>query len=120
MRIALDIRKINDFGIGTYIRNLVLNLARIDQENCYLLIGHERDSSELGGLPANFSFLQDHTHDSRFWNDVILPYSLRQHQVDILHSPHYRAPRFLGCKSVITIHDCVHILFPNYASSKAD
>jgi glycosyltransferase involved in cell wall biosynthesis len=120
MRIALDIRKINDFGIGTYIRNLVLNLARIDQENCYLLIGHERDSSELGGLPANFSFLHDHTHDSRFWNDVILPYSLRQHQVDILHSPHYRAPRFLGCKSVITIHDCVHILFPNYASSKAD
>ena len=32
MRIAFDIRKLNDFGIGTYIRNLILNLANLDQE----------------------------------------------------------------------------------------
>jgi glycosyltransferase involved in cell wall biosynthesis len=119
MRIAIDIRKINDFGIGTYIRNLVLNLPQIDQQSCYFLIGREKDSGELGTLPSNVSFIHDQTHDSDFWNNLILPFTLKKNQVGILHTPHYRPPRFLTCKSIITIHDCVHILFPNYASSKA-
>jgi glycosyltransferase involved in cell wall biosynthesis len=118
MRVAIDIRKIDDFGIGTYIRNLVLNLAQIDNESRYFLIGRERDCTELGALPPNISFIHDQTHESEFWNDWILPYILRKNEVEILHTPHYRPPRFLRCKSIITIHDCVHILFPNYASSK--
>ena len=39
MRIAFDVRKLNDFGIGTYIRNLVLHLAQLDHDSQYLLIG---------------------------------------------------------------------------------
>ena len=31
MRVAIDARKLHDFGIGTYIRNLLRHLARIDQ-----------------------------------------------------------------------------------------
>jgi glycosyltransferase involved in cell wall biosynthesis len=119
MRIALDIRKVNEFGIGTYIRNLVLNLANLDQENQYLLVSREQDRSKFDCLPPNFSFLLDHSGESPFWNDVVLPYTLKKSQVQLLHTPHYEAPRFLRCKSVITIHDCVHILFPNYASSKS-
>ena len=38
MRIAIDIRKINEFGVGTYIWNLMRNLGAIDTENEYLLI----------------------------------------------------------------------------------
>jgi len=119
MRIAFDVRKLNDFGIGTYIRNLILHLAQLDQSSEYLLIGHERDKAELGALPANFSYFFDHTQDGTFWNDFVLPYTLKKRGVQILHTPHYRAPRYLHCKSIITIHDCVHILFPNYAASRA-
>ena len=39
MRIAMDIRKINEFGVGTYIWNLVRNLGAIDTANEYFLIG---------------------------------------------------------------------------------
>jgi len=35
LRIAIDVRRIRDFGIGTYIRNLVRELARLDCENRY-------------------------------------------------------------------------------------
>src|SRR5204863_10190260 len=35
--IGIDARKIDDFGIGAYVRNLVLALARVDQENNYVL-----------------------------------------------------------------------------------
>jgi hypothetical protein len=73
MRIAFDIRKLNDFGIGTYIRNLILHLAQLDRSSEYLLIGRERDQAELGALPANFFYFFDHTQDSTFWNDFVLP-----------------------------------------------
>ena len=94
MRIAFDVRKLNDFGIGTYIRNLILHLAQLDQDSEYLLIGRERDKAELGALPANFSYLFDHTQESTFWNDFVLPYTLKKRGVQILHTPHYRSPRF--------------------------
>jgi len=119
MRIAFDIRKLNDFGIGTYIRNLVLNLAQLDRESHYYLISREPDRAEFSTLPANFFFIMDPSQESMYWNDIVLPYSLKKKGVELLHTPHYLAPRFLSCKSVITIHDCVHILFPNYASSKS-
>jgi glycosyltransferase involved in cell wall biosynthesis len=119
MKIAFDVRKLNDFGIGTYIRNLILNLSKLDRENEYWLIASEREKSELGTLPPNFSFVYDQSQEGAFWNDIVLPYILRQRGVQVLHTPHFHVPRFLRCKSIITIHDCVHILFPNYASSKA-
>lgn len=119
MRIALDVRKLNDFGIGTYIRNLVHHLAALDQADEFILISHEQERAEWGDLPGNFRVLADPTHESSFWNDLALPYLLRKRQVQVLHTPHYREPRFLPCRSVITVHDCVHILFPNYAASRA-
>ncbi len=119
MKIAFDVRKLNDFGIGTYIRNLILNLSQLDRENEYWLVARERDKSELGILPPNFSFIYDQSLESAFWNDLVLPYTLKRRGIEILHTPHFNIPRFLRCKSVITIHDCVHILFPNYAPSKA-
>ena len=33
LRIVIDVRHIKDFGIGTYIRNLVKALGELDQEN---------------------------------------------------------------------------------------
>ena len=39
LRIVIDVRHIKDFGIGTYIRNLVKALGELDQENQYLLVG---------------------------------------------------------------------------------
>ena len=51
MRIAIDARKLRDYGIGTYIRNLVRNLARIDRTTDYVLIVQPSDieiASELG------------------------------------------------------------------------
>src|SRR4051812_11076032 len=38
MRVAIDARKLHDFGIGTYIRNLLRQLARIDQTSEYVLL----------------------------------------------------------------------------------
>ena len=39
MRIAIDIRRIGEFGVGTYTRNAIRTLARLDHDNEYFLIG---------------------------------------------------------------------------------
>ena len=52
--IAIDARKLADFGIGTYIRNLVAALSEIDQENQYVLFVGQQGVLELPDLPDNF------------------------------------------------------------------
>jgi RNA polymerase sigma-32 factor len=61
MRIAIDIRRINEFGVGTYIWNLVRNLSDVDTHNEYLLLGSQRDFLELGPLGSNFTLFSRDT-----------------------------------------------------------
>ena len=37
MRIGIDARKLHDFGIGTYIRNLLRQLARMDDRTEFVV-----------------------------------------------------------------------------------
>ncbi len=117
MRIAIDIRKINEFGVGTYIWNLVRNLAGIDDRNDYLLVGSQRNFHELGPLPPNFKQLYQ-PEENGFWRDNIsIPFDLHRQRLDVVHIPHHEAPFFTPSKLVVTIHDCVHLLFPQEDSS---
>lgn len=118
MRIAIDIRKINEFGVGTYIWNLVRNLAALDGRNEYLLLGSQRNFHELGPLPANFKQLYQPEPASIWRNHCAIPWALRRQNVDLVHVPHHEAPMFLPSKLLVTVHDCVHLLFPQEDSSK--
>jgi len=118
MRIAIDIRKINEFGVGTYIWNLVRNLAAIDVQNEYLLIGSQRNLHELGPLPPNFKQLYQPEEETLWRHHVTVPFTLRRQNVDVVHVPHHDAPLFNPSKLVVTIHDCVHVLFPHEDASK--
>src|SRR5687768_9166957 len=118
MRIAIDIRRINEFGVGTYIWNLVRNLAALDTRNDYLLIGSNRNFSELGPLPANFTQLYQPERGSTWRDQVVLPLALRKRRVDIVHIPHHECPIIVPSKLIVTVHDCVHVLFPGEDSSQ--
>src|SRR5436309_1286056 len=118
LRIAFDIRKVNEFGVGTYIWNLVRNLAAIDHQNEYLLVGSQRNFHELGPLPPNFKQLYQPEEEGLWRNNIALPFDLHRQHVDVVHIPHHEAPFFTPSKLVVTIHDCVHLLFPHEDSSK--
>ena len=111
MRIAIDIRRVNEFGIGTYIWNLVRNLSHVDKTNEYVLAGSDRNFQELGKLGPNFSRL--HQDPVGSWgNYVSFPMALRKQQPDVVHIPHHDCPPLMPGKLVLTIHDCVHVKFP--------
>lgn len=111
MRIAIDIRRINEFGIGTYIWNLVRNLSLVDDQNEFLLVGSNRNFHELGPLRANFSPI--YLGQTSSWREHLsFPLALRKHKPDVVHIPHHDCPFMMPGKLVVTIHDCVHVKFP--------
>ena len=112
MKVAIDIRRAGDFGIGTYIRNIVSQLARQDSETHYLLVGHKRHLEELGALPENFEFLNYPAPPGSFRTHFHLPVVLAQRGVDLLHMPWFYAPAFVPCPMVITVHDLTDFLHP--------
>src|SRR5689334_23579712 len=81
MRVAIDIRRAGDYGLGTYIRNIVNQLARIDDESQYLLIGERRHIAEFDELPANFELLEYTHQPGTFRTHLHLPWLLRQRRV---------------------------------------
>jgi hypothetical protein len=114
MRVAIDIRKVNEFGVGTYIWNLVRNLAALDAKNDYLLLGSNRNFHELGPLPPNFKHLYQPDGDTFWRNHCAIPMCLRKNHLDVVHIPHHEAPVMVR-RPVVTVHDCVHLLFPQDA-----
>ena len=55
MKIAIDVRRMTEFGVGTYTRNVIRALARMDSKNEYFLLGLPEKAREIGVLPENFS-----------------------------------------------------------------
>jgi glycosyltransferase involved in cell wall biosynthesis len=117
MRIAIDIRRAGDYGLGTYIRNIVNQLARLDDGARYLLIGQRRHLAEFDALPGNFELLEYPYAPGTFRTHLHLPWLLRQHRVDILHMPWFYAPAIVPARLMITVHDLSDVLAPSTAAS---
>lgn len=118
MKIAIDARKWRDYGIGTYVRNLVRHLAHLDRETTYFLLCDRADEAVLRDLAANFVPVVDDSSGYSFQEHVSIPRKLQARGVDLFHSPHYVLPLLCRRKSVVTIHDCIHLLFPEYLPNR--
>jgi glycosyltransferase involved in cell wall biosynthesis len=114
LKIAIDARKLRDYGIGTYVRNLLRHLARIDGATDYVVLCRETDCRWVGELGANFRPIAENSPGYSIREQFRVPLDLRRERVDLFHAPHYVLPPLTPCKSVVTIHDCIHLRFPQY------
>ena len=118
MKIAIDARKWRDYGIGTYVRNLVRHLAHLDRETTYFLFCDRSDEATLRDLAENFVPVVDDSRGYSLREHISIPSKLRRLGVDLLHSPHYVLPLLCRRRAVVTIHDCIHLLFPEYLPNR--
>lgn len=118
MRVAIDIRKIHDFGIGTYVRNVVGELARQDADTEYLLISQPSDRDLAAQAGPNFRAVLDRSRNYSVREQLSVPLLLARERVDVFHAPHYVLPPLVRCPSVVTIHDCIHLMFPQYLPNR--
>ncbi len=118
MRIAIDARKLHDFGIGTYVQNLLRQLARLDAETEYVLFCSRDDRDLLSTLGPNFRPIVEPASPYSLLEQVSLPARIVRERVDLYHSPHYVLPPLVPVPSVVTIHDCIHLMFPQYLPNR--
>ncbi len=114
MRIGIDARKLHDFGIGTYVRNLLRHLARQDAETEFVVVCRPQDSPFVAELGPNFRALPETAPPYSVREQLQVPLRLRRERLDVFHAPHYVLPPLTSCRSVVTIHDCIHLMFPQY------
>lgn len=115
--IGLDARKIQDFGIGTYVRNLVAALARVDRENRYVLLVRPADKEALPPLPETFRTVVESAGVYSARELFALSYRLFRLKLDLYHATHYVLPVVVPSRVVVTIHDIIHLLYPEFLPS---
>ncbi|MBL8295857.1 MAG: glycosyltransferase family 4 protein [Bryobacterales bacterium] len=111
LRIILDARHIQDFGIGTYIRNLLGGLAAIDGENRYLVVCSPAHRASLPPLPRNFRSVLYRHSDLEVVDHIAFPAFLRRLGGNLCHIPLNRVPWFMPRPYVVTVHDMSRQLF---------
>jgi glycosyltransferase involved in cell wall biosynthesis len=118
MRIAIDARKLRDFGIGTYIRNILIELSRLDRETEYVVLCRPDDVDSGDVLGRNFRMVPETAPTYSIAEQVKIPLALAREGVRMVHEPHYVLPPLVQCRSVVTIHDCIHLMFPEYLPNR--
>ena len=102
-RIGLDVRMIQNSGIGTYLRGLLSGFKTLGREKDLELFGSVNatspNSSKLFTAPI-YSIQEQFQYPSRL------------RQCELWHEPHYNVPLWTGkTKLVVTIHDIIHWIF---------
>ena len=116
MNIAIDARMILHSGIGTYTRNLLTNIFDIDKSNTYILLGKKKELSKYTQKP-NVSITEFHSPIYGISEQVIEP--LKLWNTEFLHCPHYNIPVVYEGEMIVTVHDLIHLLFPQFLKHKA-
>jgi glycosyltransferase involved in cell wall biosynthesis len=106
VKIAIDIRRMTEFGVGTYIRNVVRTLGRLDGANEYFLMGASAKVQEIGALPANFHTVPLTSPERSVQGYREFRAALSGLDCDLVHIPNvFSVPRALPCPYVMTVHD---------------
>ena len=115
MKLAIDARKIDDFGIGTYIQGLLDALPAVGRPEAlvaYLPPGRPPPPARgrrVGGARALAPVTAGPYSVRELWQ---LALAARRDRVDLYHAPHYVCPPWLPCPAVVTVHDLIHLRFP--------
>lgn len=110
MKIAFDLRRIGNPGIGRYMKCLAESVTAQAPEHEYLLILPPQGERlvHAPGAQRFCSRLKYYSVREQFE----LPRILSRHKVDLLHSPHFLLPLVRPCPAVATIHDVIYLACP--------
>ncbi len=113
MNIAIDMRRHIDFGVATYVRNVLRAISRIENDaNRYILIGDPERLGDYREYPKKFVLQPFAGEAISLRNAIAFRHLLQRHNCDLLHVPHmFKTPRFAPCPYVVTVHDLLGFLY---------
>jgi len=69
-------------------------------------------------LGENFRTVVETAGNYSVAEQLAIPLALKREGVTLFHAPHYVLPPLVRCRSVVTIHDCIHLMFPQYLPNR--
>ena len=114
MKIGIDARMYGPgfTGIGRYTAELILNLAKLDAENRYVVFLRKQAYESFTPPSSRFEkVLADFPHYS-FGEQTGFLKLLNAQNLDLMHFTHFNAPIFYRRPFVVTIHDLTLSFFP--------
>ena len=109
MKIAFDLRRIKNPGIGRYMKCLVEAAVAQSPDHEYLLILPPHGEDLVTVPVASAQKVSPALKYYSVREQIELPRILRRHKVDVLHSPHFLLPLVRPCATVVTIHDVIYL-----------
>lgn len=98
-------------GMGIYTINFIRELAKLDEENEYILYGDVVDENNVLPQQSNFVYKKLNAKGLFHYEQFVLPKECKKDRIDILHSPANTSPFFLdkNIKRIITLHDLIFL-----------
>jgi glycosyltransferase involved in cell wall biosynthesis len=113
--VCIDARMIGASGIGTYLQGLLGILqTRKEMPISVSLLG---DSAVLPKGPWSIHEMKVPIYSIR--EQVQIPRAVDKTGAALLHSPHYNMPLLMTSRTVVTVHDLIHLKFPQFWPSVA-
>src|SRR4029078_6423493 len=84
----------------------------------YVVRCREQDCDWIDDLGSRFRAVIETAGNYSVAEQFAIPIDLRRESAELFHAPHYVLPPLTPCRSVVTIHDCIHLRFPQYLPSK--
>ena len=111
IKLALDARKLTDFGIGTYISHLLAGLAARPEFELTVVMKAEHEG-RIGRLAPGATTLPVSAKGYGVAEHLKLPALLWRERPDLLHIPHYVVPLLSPGPIVVTVHDVIQLFYP--------
>lgn len=116
MRIGIDARTINKYpGVGRYALNLVKHLAKIDNENEYVIFKNNLCSEKLTDK-SNFKEIVVDEPLLSFKTLFSFHKTVMKEKIDFLHCTYHLSPLSNDIKKIVTVHDLMDIVFEGHFS----
>src|ERR1039457_7075377 len=122
LRIGVNALYLIPGGVGgteIYLRNLLAALAEIDSVNQYVVFTNRETGADLVPRRANFVNAPQGVNAAFrpariLWEQLVLPFAVSGHRLDVLFNPGFTAPIICGCRMVTVFHDLQHKRHPEY------
>jgi glycosyltransferase involved in cell wall biosynthesis len=114
MKIGIDARMYSSgfTGIGRYTFELIRNLAKLDQENEFVIFLNSPEFENFRPPASNFRKVKVNASHYSLREQTAFLRILNKEKLDLVHFTHFNSPLLYRGKYVTTIHDLTLSFFP--------
>ncbi len=113
-RLGIDARKLADFGIGSYLQGLVGEFVTLCAEEEVVVAVAPDTRHLLPELPERWRLVEVDASGYSVREQLEVPLAVLRSGIGLLHEPHYVIPLLCPVPLVVTVHDIIHIMFPEF------